>query len=378
MDTVDENIKARVVAPEALCRRVDIEKFPFTSTADLDGQTDFIGHDRALEAMQFGIGIRKQGFNLYLLGPAGAGKYKIARSFLEKRAAGEGTPDEWCYINNFVSPETPNALRLPPGRALPLRDDMNRLIEDLRSAIPTAFQSENYRARKHVIEQEAKDQQEKAFEEVAEEGQKNEIAMMRSPTGIILAPMKKGEVMEPREFESLPAGEHQRLENKIVELQKKLRKVLLQIPKWEQEGREKVRELNNEVARFAVSHLLEDLAGKYSDLPRVVSLLNDVQADVIEHVDEFLTPPEHPLAALMGAGPTFFRRYQVNVLVERETAEGAPVVFEDHPTYQNLVGQVQYQSHMGALTTDFTLIRRGALHRANGGYLILDAYKLLT
>ncbi|MCC6362310.1 MAG: AAA family ATPase [Bryobacterales bacterium] len=378
MDTVDEKIKGRVLPPEALYRRVDIEKFPFTSTADLDGQTDFIGHDRALEAMQFGIGIRKHGFNLYLLGPAGAGKYKIARSFLEKRAAGEGTPDEWCYINSFVSPDTPNALRLPPGRALPLRDDMNRLIEDLRSAIPTAFQSENYRARKHVIEQDVKDQQEKAFEEVAEEGQKSEIAMMRTPTGIILAPMKKGEVMEPQEFENLPADEHQRLENKIVELQKKLRKVLLQIPKWEQEGREKVRELNNEVAKFAVSHLLEELSRKYTDLPQVVSFLNDVQADVIEHVDEFLTPPEHPLAALMGAGPTFFRRYQVNVLVERETTEGAPVVFEDHPTYQNLVGQVQYQSHMGALTTDFTLIRRGALHRANGGYLILDAYKLLT
>jgi lon-related putative ATP-dependent protease len=378
METVDEKVKGRVLPPEALYRPVDIEKFPFKSTAEIDGQTDFIGHDRALEAMQFGIGIRKQGFNLYLLGPAGAGKYKIARSFLEERAAGEATPDEWCYINNFVSPETPNALRLPPGRAIPLRDDMNRLIEDLRSAIPSAFQSENYRARKHVIEQDVKDQQEKAFEEVAEEGQKDQIAMMRTPTGIILAPMKKGAVMEPQEFENLPADEHQRLENKIVELQKKLRKVLLQVPKWEQEGREKVRELNNEVASFAVSHLLEELARKYSDLPQVVSFLNEVQADVIEHVDEFLTPPEHPLAALMGAGPTFFRRYQVNVLVERETSDGAPVVFEDHPTYQNLVGQVQYQSHMGALTTDFTLIRRGALHRANGGYLILDAYKLLT
>lgn len=378
MDTVDESIKGRALAAEALYRRVEVEKFPFTSTAEIDGQTDFIGHDRALEAMRFGIGIRKQGFNLYLLGPAGTGKYKIARSFLEKRAAGEGTPDEWCYINNFVSPETPNALRLPPGRALPLRDDMNRLIEDLRSAIPSAFQSENYRARKHVIEQEVKDQQEKAFEEVSEEAQQSGIALMRTPTGIILAPVKKGEVMEPREFENLPADEHQRLESKIAELQQKLRKVLLQVPRWEQEGREKVRDLNNEVAKFAVSHLMEEVAKKYTDLPSVISFLNDVKADVIEHVDEFLTPPEHPLAALMGGAPTSFRRYQVNVLVERESAEGAPVVFEDHPTYQNLVGQVQYQSHMGALTTDFTLIRRGALHRANGGYLILDAYKMLT
>ena len=262
---------------------------------------------------------------------------------------------------------------------------MIRLVENLRSAIPAAFESENYRARKLGIERDVKDRQEKAFTELAEEAQKKEIALVQTPTGIIMAPLRKGEVMHPQEFEKLPEAEHQLIESTIAELQKHVQEVLLQFPKWGQEGREKLRELNAEVAAFAVGHLIEDLQKKYLDLARVVSFLNDVQRDVIEHVEEFLTPPEHPLAALMGSatpwapkGPAFFRRYHVNVLVERDRNAGAPVVYEDHPTYQNLVGQVEYMAHMGALSTDFTLIRPGALHRAHGGYLILDAHKLLT
>jgi lon-related putative ATP-dependent protease len=371
--------------PEALYRRCKTEDFTFNSTAELDGLTEFIGHDRALEAMQFGIGIRKQGFNLYLLGPAGTGKYAIARSFLEKRAAKETAPEEWAYVNNFGSPETPRALRFPPGRGALLRDDMRGLVENLRSAIPSAFESENYQARKHAIEQDIKDRQEKAFEDLGEQANARGIALLRTPTGIIMAPMQKGEVMAPQNFEKLPEAEHRRIEKAVAELQEKLRGVLLQIPKWQQEGREKIKELNSEVAIFAVGHLIDELRKKYLDLPEVVSFLNEIQKDIIENVDEFLTPPEHPLAALMGVampsaprGPAFFRRYQVNVLVERTANQGAPVVYEDHPTHQNLVGQVEYMAQMGALSTDFNLIRTGALHRANGGYLILDAFKLLT
>ncbi len=382
---MDQIIELKPLPPEALYRRCNTDVFAFSNTSELDGLTDFVGHDRALEGMQFGIGIQKQGFNLYLLGPAGTGKYAIARSFLDKRAAAEATPEEWCYVNNFHSPETPRALKLPAGRSGSLREEMSRLVNDLRSAIPSAFESENYRARKHVIEQDVKDRQEKAFEELGEEAKQKGIAVLRTPTGIIMAPMRKGEVMPPEEFEHLSEAEHREIESATTELQEKLRNVLLQIPKWDHEGREKVRELNNEVAGFAVGHLMDEVRKKWLDLTEVVSFLDDVQRDVIENVDEFLTPPDHPLAALMGVnvpwaprGPAFFRRYQVNVLIERGTAGGAPVVYEDHPTYQNLVGQVEYIAHMGALSTDFTLIRPGALHRANGGYLILDAYKLLT
>ncbi len=375
---MNSSTSPKPLPPGALRRAVSLETFTFKNTAEVENLTEFVGHERALEAMQFGIGIRQHGFNLYLLGPAGAGKFTIARGFLEKRAAAEATPEEWCYVNDFTSPETPNALPLPPGRAIPLRDDMQRLVSDLRSAIGSAFESENYRARKQAIEQDMKDRREKAFAEVAEEAQQKGIALVRTPTGIIMAPMRKDEVMKPQEFEELPPAEYQQIEATVAELQKRLRAVLLQIPQWEQESREKIRQLNYEVATFAVGHLMDELKTKYADLPQVGEFLNSVQNDVIEHVEEFLTPPEHPLAAMLGAGPAFFRRYLVNVIVARGNNDGAPVVYEDHPTYQNLVGQVQYTAQMGVLSTDFTLIRAGALHRANGGYLILDAYKLLT
>jgi lon-related putative ATP-dependent protease len=382
---VDERTALRPLPPEALYRRSNSQDFKFNTTAELDGLTEFVGHARALEALQFGIGIPRRGFNLYLLGPAGTGKYLFARSFIEKRAATQATPDEWMYVNNFSVPETPHALRVPAGRGLALRDDMRRLVDDLRSTIPSAFQTENYQARRQAIEREIKERQEKAFGEVQEEANRQNIAILRTPSGLILAPMREGEAISPDEFAKLSEAEHRQIEATIEKLQEKLQMVFLQIPKWEQEGRDKIRELNHDVAIFAAGHLIEALKQKHTDLPQVVRFLNEIQEDIVENVDQFLMPPDHPLAALMGVlqpnaarGPAFFRRYQVNLLVEHREGQGSPVVYEGHPTYQNLLGRVEYMAQMGALTTDFHLIRAGALHRANGGYLILDAYKVLT
>ena len=374
----------KALSADALYRRCDVSCLPFASTAELEDLTEFVGQDRALEAVRFGTGIQRQGFNLFLLGPAGMGKFATVRAFLEKKAAEEPTPDEWCYVNNFEKPEKPRALKFPPGRAVPFREDMQLLLENLRSAIPSAFESESYTARKNVIEQEVKEKQEKALEEVQREANEKGIALLRTPTGIALAPTRKGEIVSPREFEQLPESEHERIQMAISELQEKLQAVLRQMPRIEQEGREKLRDLNHEVAIFAVGHLIDALRKKYADLPDIVGFLNDVEKDITESVDEFLAPGESPLAALIGAslpyaakGTAFFRRYQVNVLVDYSSKGGAPVVYEDHPTYQNIVGLTEYMAHLGALSTDFNLIRPGALHRANGGYLILDAYKLL-
>jgi lon-related putative ATP-dependent protease len=373
-----------LLAPEKLYQRCDIAGLGFESTTELQDLSEFVGQDRALEAIRFGVGIRAQGFNLYLLGPAGTGKYAVIHDFLLKRAAQEATPDDWCYVNNFPSPETPHVLRLPPGRGPQLRGDVQRLIENLKSAIPSAFEAETYTARKRVIEQEVKEKQEKALEGLQEEANQKSIAVIRTPTGFVLAPVKNNEVVTPEEFEKLPESEHQNIQTAIAGLEEKLHNTLHQLPRYEQEGREKLRDLNSEVAIFAVGHLIEELQKKYAELPQVVNFLNEAQKDIIENVNEFLAPPESPLAAIIGGPLPFgskdtarFRRYQVNVLVDHSANHGAPVVYEDHPTYQNLIGQVEYMAHWGAVSTDFNLIRAGALHRANGGYLILDAYKLL-
>jgi lon-related putative ATP-dependent protease len=382
---VAKTTHGKALAVESLCRRCDISVFKFANTAELADLPEFVGQDRALQAVEFGIGIRREGFNLFLLGPSGTGKFASARAYLQKRAAEEPTPDDWCYVNNFEKLETPHALRLPPGRGTQLEEDMQRLLENLKSALPSAFESEDYAARKHVIEQEIKERQEKVLEEVQHQANQKNIAVLRTPTGIALAPTRNGEVISPEEFQKLGETEHHAIQTAIGELQEKLQTALRQMPKLEQEGREKVRELNHEVATFAIGHLIDELRRKHADLPEVVKFLNEVQEDVTENVNEFLGQEENPLADLMGGalpyrtkGAAFSRRYRVNVLVDHSGNHGAPVVYENNPTYQNLVGDVEYMAQLGALSTDFNLIRAGALHQANGGYLILDAYKLLT
>jgi lon-related putative ATP-dependent protease len=374
----------RAVSPDLLFRRCDPQQFKFKTTAELEELTEIIGQSRAMEAVQFGIGIRQQGFNLFLLGTSGTGEYVAVRHFLEQKAAKEATPTDWCYVNNFTHAEKPLALELPHSRGAALRDDVMRMVEELRQAIPAAFESENYRAQKQVIDQEVKDRQEKAFEEIHHQAEAKGIAVLRTPTGIMLAPARKDEVLGPEELSKSPGPELKRIEADINELQQKLQAVLRQVPGWERERREKIKELSQEVTIFAVGHLIEDLRKKYQDLPEVKNFLGEMEQDIIQNADEFLAPPEHPLAALMtmphppaAKGSPFLRRYQVNLLVDHSANHGAPVVYEDNPTYQNLVGQVEYMAQLGALSTDFNLIRAGALHRANGGYLLLDAHKLL-
>ena len=373
------------LSPEMLSRRCDPSQFTFETTAELEDSAGIIGQARAVEAVQFGISIQRDGYNLFSLGPVGVGKHSMVRHFLEQRAAAEPTPSDWCYVNNFEQPEKPKALRLPPGLGSLLRQDIEQLVEELQSAIPAVFESEDYRTRKQAIEGELKERREKIFEEIRRLGEEKGIGLLRTPTGLVLAPIRRGEVLSPEELEQIPEAERQRLERDMTDLQQQLQAAMREAPRWEKEGREKVKELNRVVTQFAVGHLIDELRKKHQAPPEVVSYLDALQQDVIENVDEFVSPPENPVAAIIGLpqrrvlkGSPFFRRYQINLLVDHSHTKGAPVVYEDHATYRNLTGQIEYTSHLGALVTDFNLIRAGALHRANGGYLMLDAHNVLT
>jgi lon-related putative ATP-dependent protease len=372
------------LGPKALRRRCDDTLLPFETTADLEDLAEVIGQPRVVEAVRFGLRIPQKGYNIFSLGPEGLGKHAILQHFLEQEAATRPAPPDWCYVDNFAEPEKPRTLQLPAGQGSELRRDCERLVEELQSAIPRAFESEDYRARKEAIEKEIKSQAEKAFDDLRKEAAKKSVAMLRTPAGLIFAPLREGEALRPEEFSQLPKEEQERIENELAELQERLEQVIGQVPKIEREGRERIRKLNREVAILAVGHLMDEIREKYKSLPDVVAHLNNVQQDVIENFDEFLKPPEAALAALLGAqsprlagAPLFVRRYHVNVLVDHATGEHAPIVQEDHPTYANLVGHFEYVAHLGALVTDFNLIRPGALHRANGGYLMLDARKVL-
>src|SRR5512139_3459051 len=368
------------LSPDRLYRPCDTERFTFTTTAELDDLADGIGQVRAVDAANFGIGMRHAGYNLYVMGQPGSGKRYLIRQLLDRRAVGEeAKPADWCYVHNFAQPHKPRAIRLPAGMGTRLHANMRQLVAELQSAIPAVFEGEEYRRRFNQIDEEYSERQTQAFGEVADEAGKHNITLLRTPNGFSFAPAKGDEVMNPDDFDKLPDEEKTRIQEEIASLQEKLEKVIRQVHQWRRERIERVRKLNEEVVMFAVGHLIDELRSDYAAYPAVCSYLTEVQQNVIESMEEF----RHPKEALTGLAaltrePPDFNRFRVNLLVAREAAEGAPVVYEDHPTYQNLIGRVEHAAQLGALVTNFLLIKPGALHQANGGYLLLDAFKLLT
>ena len=364
-----------------LYNRCDISQFDFKTTANLESLPEVIGQERAVDAVRFGVGIQRDGYNLYALGPKGIGKYSLVRRYVEEKAESKSPPSDWCYINNFKQPHKPNALELPSGMGHQLSIDMDQLIEDLHVAIPAAFESEEYRTRSQVIEQELSEHKEQAIDEIQKAAEAKNISLIHTPTGITLAPIRNDKVISIEEFKNLPEKERKQIEEDTELLQERLLKALHQAPQMEKEAREKISVLNREMAAYAVGNLVDALRKKYHDQTAVIEHLNDVEKDVVEHFRDFLRPlgekPSFLEAQLTGAEQTSDTRYRVNAMVVHDTDGGAPVVYEDNPSYLNLIGRVEHRAHLGTLETDFTMIRGGALHQANGGYLILDALKVL-
>jgi lon-related putative ATP-dependent protease len=288
-------------------------------------------------------------------------------------------------VYNFETPHKPRAIALPAGRAPRFKQDMARLVEDLRAGIPAAFESTEYRAKQREIETEFGERQEQAVGAIGERAKQQGIALVRTPAGFGFAPRSGDGVMNPDEYRKLPEAEQSRLENAISALQEELESAIHDMPKWRREAQRKLRELNRQVTRTVVSGLIEEVRSEYQSLAAVMEYLTALQEDVLDHVEVFRQPKDGEQPTLFGVplpvseiGESFLRRYQVNALVEQRGGERAPIVYDDHPTHDNLVGRIEHLSQMGALVTDFTLIKAGSLHRANGGYLVLDALKVLT
>jgi len=364
----------------------DPDQFSFDTTASLEDLEEVIGQERAVDAISFGIGIQQKGYNLFALGPNGTGKYTSVYRSLASRAIKEPAPPDWCYVFNFSQPDKPNALRLPAGRAAILKQEMKQLVEELFVVIAAAFESDEYQNRRRAIESEFQGKQEAALEEIRREAETHEIALIRTPSGLAFAPLADKEVIKPDEFVKLPEERRNQIESQIEELQQKLQSVILQVPNWLREGRQRVQELNQEVAIFTVTPLFDELRAKFTDLPNVLAYIEDVQADVVENNPMFVDSEEDGAASSAAVGVDlsastskgrFTNRYKVNIVIDHSESEGAPIIYEQNPTFSNLFGRLEHLAQMGALLTDFTLIKSGALHQANGGYLILDGRKLL-
>lgn len=372
---------ATALAPERLYRRCRDADLAFETTDALVDLDTLVGQEGAREAIELAFGVHRRGYNLFVLGPSGLGKRALVESLLAARAPREPAPSDWCYVNNFAEPDRPRALRLPPRRGAELRDVMKQLVEELRASIPALFESEEYRTRVEQIEAELSERQQQGFIRLGEDAARHDIALIHTPTGFSLAPMQKGEVLSPEQYDRLPEAERERLRSHLVELQEALQRVVQDAQRMQKEKRARIKALNREMCLVAVGSLIEDLRPAWQDCPAVLSYIDAVQSDLLDNIDAFRRTPEAEFAPFpMPSGdPSPLRRFRVNVIVGDGRSEpGAPVVTEDFPTHPNLLGRVEHIAQFGTLVTDFALIRAGALHRANGGYLLMDAFKLLT
>jgi predicted ATP-dependent protease len=337
------------------------------------------GQTRALEALNFGVGMGRSGYNIFAIGAPGGGKFTVIEELLHAVASQQQAPSDWCYVHNFEQPHRPVAIELPPGGGTRLHADMEALVEELGAAIPAAFDNEDTHARVEEIEEEFKERRNQALEELRLEGAERHIALVETPAGFTFAPVSDdNQVLNPNQFQRLPESEQKRVQEDVALLQERLQKLLRQSQGWRKETREKIKALHREIAQFAVGHLIDNLREQYRHLEAILTHLDAVEQDIVGHVNDFLAPPESPMFILAGdQRAAALKRYSVNLLVDNSQCHGAPVVVETLPSHGNLIGRAEYQAQMGTLSTDFTLIKPGALHRANGGYLLLDAQKVL-
>ncbi|SDW76204.1 Lon protease family protein [Marinobacter mobilis] len=348
------------------------EVLSFATTESLDDLELPCGQERVLRALEFGAGMSAAGFNLFVLGPSGVGKHDLVNRFLTRHAAQQTVPSDWCYVLNFQQAEKPRVLAFPAGQGRSFRQDMADLASELRTSVPATFESEEYQARLQELQEEVSQHQQEGLSAIQQEANDNNIAMITTPTGFTFAPMRRnGEVIDPDDYQKLSDDERTLIESKVEDLEKKLQQSIQQIPKLRKEVRERVRSLNEEMVQLTLGAPMGELRERWSHLPEVIRYLDAVQEDVVEHAELFRDNEHGPPKALLA-------RYDINLLVDNADTRGAPVVYEDLPSHQHLTGQIEHHARQGTLYTDFTLIRGGSIHRANGGYLIIDARRILT
>ena len=368
----------RPLRPEQLYRPTDLSTLTFSTTAELQPIDGLVGQARALEAIRFGTQIGKAGFNLFVIGPNGARMQDAVKAVLTDETRARPSPSDWVYVNNFTEADRPIAIELPAGQARKFHDAMHKLIDDLKSALPAVFQGEDYQTRRGAIDDSFQKKQGEAFSALHDKAAEANILLLRTPVGFALAPAKDDKVVPPDEFRTWPEAKRREVQSTIEALEKDLEHIIHQIPQWEKQRRDEVRQLNRDTAKYAVDQLIEDTKVLFSDIPRVVQHIETVRADLIENVAMFVGKSEDDEIETSDFRPgSVFDRYEVNVLVTQDSDKPAPIIEELHPALGSLIGRIEYIPLRGALVTNFRLIKAGAIHRANGGYLLLDARSVL-
>lgn len=374
--------KTRELTPEEVWNPCEPALFDFDTTAALPGDIVVIGQDRAVQAIDLGVGIASFGFNIFALGFAGTGRTTTLRTFLDRVAADQPVPRDWIYVYSFVDPNRPNAIALPPGTAIQLRHDMQELVNDLLREIPRAFESEDYEKQKESIIREMQEQRSQSFTQLEHRVNERGFTLLKTAMGLGIAPVLNGQVLTPEAYQQLDEDTQKEIEGRQQLLQSEMAETMRGIRDLEKRTKRQLYDFDREIADFAVSHLIEELKAKYGHLEELPEYLAALQADIVDHVDSFKGQEEagEGLASAMRAGQqeALLKRYSVNVIVDNSQQQGAPVIFQANPTYANLIGRIEHRAEFGAMVTDFTMIKAGCLHRANGGYLVAEMRGLLA
>jgi lon-related putative ATP-dependent protease len=374
---------ARPLPAESLRRVCDPSSFDFETTADLPCLSEVLGQPRAVAALEFGTGIASHGFNLFALGQPGSGRTTLIRDYLERQAAGQPVPPDLCYVNNFADSRRPIPLQLPAGKGAEFKRDIDDLIDELRTVIPRAFEAEDYtRSRDRIVEEvEAKRRAE--IERMEQTAARAGFQLLKGPGGLLLVPSIAGKIITEEDLAKLSDEEKAKVARARERVQREIEERVRALRDIEKNARERLKALDTDTVAYSTRHAIEDLREKYADHPGILAFLDALQADVVSRLDDFRKGKEKESEApqlpvpFPGAVEKPFVRYQVNVLVDNSGLKGAPVIVETNPTYHNLIGRIEHQAAWGGVLTDHTMIKPGALHRAQGGYLLIPARECL-
>ena len=366
--------------PERLRKECDPNIMRCKTTQELAPLGEIIGQERAVRALKFGLGIRDQGFNIYVAGFPGTGRKTAVKNFVEEIARVEPVPPDFCYVNNFSNQYEPKAIQLPAGKGKEFRDNVKNLIESIRTALPKAFESDDYAARREATIRELEKQRKELIDKLNAKAQQEGFIIQSTPIGLLLIPVVNGKPLKEEELLSLPQKTKDAIQEKRERLESELRNTMRQFLDMERKIREELKKLNRDVALYAIGHLVEDLIEKYKAMSEITAYLKDMQDDILDNISQFVKrgePQEQMPFSVPWMREAPFKKYEVNVIVDNSNVKGAPVVMEFNPTYQNLFGTTEKEAQFGALVTDFTMIRGGSLHKANSGYLIIPIEELL-
>lgn len=356
-----------------LRRMCDHKHFTFETTADLAATNSIIGQPRGIRAIEFGIGIKSPGYNIYVLGESGTGRTTAIHRFLRDRTAKQSVPPDWVYVHNFAIPHQPRAIQMLPGRGNHFKEEITTLILNIKEDLPKAFNNEVYHQAVEEINQRFSQQQEALFKQLQDQAAEQQFALVNTPSGPVITPLANDKVMSQEIFDNLPLQEQQQILKRQEQLNDDLNESLFRVRQMESESRAEVKKLDRQVAAATIEHYFVAFQQSYEGQAELLLYVKEIQSDILDNLAHFL-PHEGETEETETED---LRRYEVNLLVDNSQTEGAPVVVETNPTYYNLIGRLEYEIRFGLTTTHFTNIKPGSLHRANGGYLVLNVRDLL-